>query len=87
VNGKQDRPTGTLTVDEAARLAGVSTWTIHKWVQRGYLRPVRITLAGSMRFLEDELVECIEARRSGRQAARLDDMTRRWRSVATVQRM
>lgn len=76
----------TLDVTEAARLAGVSTWTIHKWVQRGYLSPVRITLADAMRFLEDDVVECVEARRSGRQAARLEAMTRRWvRETSSVQ--
>lgn len=71
----------TLTIEQAAHLVGVSTWTVRKWVQRGYLRPVRIVLGGESRFIEGEVVDCAEARRSKRAQARLDEMTRQWQAV------
>lgn len=68
----------TLTADEAAALVGVSRRLVYKWVDEGHLRPVRLTIVDRMRFLEDEVVECAEARRSGRATLRLEAMTRRW---------
>lgn len=75
----------TLTATEAAQLVGVSEDLIYKWARAGVLRPVRITTADRMRFLEDEVVSCAEAHRSGRAERRLLRATRRWkRECASV---
>lgn len=70
----------TLTVDEAAALVGVSRRLVYRWITDGHLSPVRITTADRMRLVEDEVVECAAARRSGRGNLRLEAMTRRWQS-------
>ena len=76
----------TLTTAEAAALVGVSERLVYKWARAGVLRPVRLTTADRMRFIEAEVVACAEAHRSGRAEARLLRMTRRWqRECASVQ--
>lgn len=47
----------TLTTQEAAALVGVSPHTIERWVDRGYLSPVRLGAKPSL-FLERDVVEC-----------------------------
>lgn len=79
---REDRDvSATLDVDEAAKVCGVSPWTIHKWVQRGHLKPIRLTLLTRLRFREEDVIECAVARRSKRESERLDAMTRRWQDA------
>lgn len=47
----------TLTVQQAADLVGVSAHTIRRWVDRGYLKPLRPGAKPSL-FLERDVIEC-----------------------------
>jgi excisionase family DNA binding protein len=47
----------TLTIEEAAALVGVSPHAVRRWVDRGYLAPVRAN-AKPVRFHEQDVVEC-----------------------------
>jgi len=63
---------GTLTTAEAAELCGVAEVTIRLWVHRGYLKPVRMALVSDLRFREEDVLECLDRRRSKRWRQRLD---------------
>lgn len=67
----------TLTKLEAAELVGVSPFTISRWVDRGYLTPVRPN-AKPVRFLEADVVECKHDRMSKAEHDTLDDL---WHEV------
>ena len=67
----------TLTTTEAAALVGVSPFTIRRWVDRGYLTPVRPGAKPSL-FLEADVIECRYERMSRAEHDALDTL---WQQV------
>jgi excisionase family DNA binding protein len=49
-----------LTTDETANLLGVSTDSVRRWADRGYLRAVRFGPRGRFRFPADEVARLSE---------------------------
>lgn len=48
-----------LTTAEVARLVGVNVDTIHRWVDAGYLRVVRVGPRGRFRFRQEDVERLI----------------------------
>lgn len=60
-----------LTIDEAAEHAGVSIYAIRRWVDRGYLAPVRPGAKPSL-FRDQDVAECRYERMSQAEHDALD---------------
>ena len=67
----------TVTKLEAAALVGVTPFTISRWVDRGYLTPVRPN-AKPVLFHEADVVECKHDRMSRAEHDTLDAL---WQEV------
>lgn len=67
----------TVDLAEAAELVGVSPRTVHKWVERGFLAPVRPGAKPS-RFRISDVTECAYQRMPRTERERLDRLAERW---------
>ena len=70
----------TVTTEEAAEAAGVSTAQIRKWVMLGWLVPVRRG-ARPMRFRYDEVARCQRQHRTKAWDARHAEAVNVWESL------
>lgn len=68
----------TLTTAEAAALVDVQPMTVHSWVRRGYLQPVREG-AKPLRFREQDVIDCHVERMPKRWHEQVDTLAERWR--------
>lgn len=67
----------TVTTDEAATIAGVTTATVRGWVLKGWLSPVRRG-AKPLRFDYDEVARCQREHRPATWRARHAEAASRW---------
>lgn len=67
----------TVTTEEAATIAGVSTAQIRKWVMLGWLEPVRRG-ANPLRFDYDDVSACQEEHRTDAWRRRHAKASERW---------
>lgn len=74
----------TVTTDEAALTAGVSTATIRGWVLKGWLNPVRRG-AKPLRFDYDEVARCQFEHRSATWCARHAEAVMEWAGSTNVE--
>lgn len=73
VAGATDGLDVTLTVEQAAALAGVTPATIRSWVRRGHLAPVRRHAKPSL-FREADVIDCRYERMSRTEHETLDTL-------------
>lgn len=69
----------TVTIEEAAELAGVSVATLRKWVLAGWLAPLRRG-ARPLRFDYDEVARCQREHRTGAWERRHAERAQEWRA-------
>ena len=62
MEGKHENGTDYLTVDEAARLAGLSHWTVRSWLHKGLL--TRYKSASRTVVSRSELLELLKPQRA-----------------------
>jgi predicted site-specific integrase-resolvase len=74
----------TVTTDEAATIADVSTATIRGWVLKGWLTPVRRG-AKPLRFEYDEVARCQREHRPTTWRARHAEAVERWASSTSAE--
>ena len=65
----------TLTVDDVARLLGISKTTVREWVSKGALPPPRAFGPKLVRWLESEIDDWMRSRPAARQMPERRAMT------------
>jgi excisionase family DNA binding protein len=69
----------TVTIEEAAELVGVTTYTIKKWVTQGRLSPLKPN-AKPVLFREQDVLDCHYLMISKAKHQRLDKLSAAWRA-------
>lgn len=59
-NNSTDELENTLRIAQAAKLLGVSTMTLRRWDQKGYLKPLRIGPRQDRRYMKNEILKLMK---------------------------
>lgn len=58
-NKLEDLPS-TVRVSEAAKILGISPWTLRLWDNKGILKPIRMGSRGDRRYKKEDLLEILK---------------------------